>query len=117
MPKILKDRGWSNDWKNLGINWDKVFLLTATEPAKGRHLGVRAIQAGTVTAVMAAMPFVIYAVWPAFPVLKLSWPNLFSWGHLKKIGGSIFGNEVQSIQSRVYDDASHKIVDRVASNP
>jgi len=70
---IIAERGWPAEWNNLEKYWGNLFFSTATEPAKGRHLGFRAAQASAVMAVLASLPFVLHVVAPAVFVTTGSW--------------------------------------------
>jgi len=64
LVKTLAQRGWPAEWNNLEKYWGNVFLATATEPAKGKHIGLRAAQVGGVMAVVVSLPFIIHAAAP-----------------------------------------------------
>jgi len=111
LPAMIKKRGWNISLEGgLSKNWGPLFFLTLTDPAQGRHLGVRIAQAGTVMGVMLAIPFAIHALWPALPILKLTWPNAFSWGGIKKLGYYLGSGQVESLQKVASDDVSKDAV-------
>ena len=64
LVKILAQRGWPSEWNNLQKNWGNVFLATGTEPAKGKHIGLRVAQVGGVMAVVVSLPFIVHAAAP-----------------------------------------------------
>jgi hypothetical protein len=76
LVKTLALRSWPREWNDLEAHWDQVFFATATEPAKGKHIGLRMAQAGGVMGVVAALPFLMHAVIPGF-VLFGGWSTKY----------------------------------------
>jgi hypothetical protein len=109
LKNMIDDRGWPRDWVDIKKNWGNLFFLTATEPAKGRHLGIRAAQAGTVLAVLAAMPFVIHAIWPALPMLTVTWPKALAWGK------SFLSGQIQNIKLTASSDVTQSVIQDVST--
>lgn len=69
LPALLSRRQWPAEWENLEQDWDKIFLATSPEAAKGRALGLRLVEIGGVTATLVALPFIAEALFPGAIVI------------------------------------------------
>lgn len=124
----LADRGWGDAWDQkkeskkpegheeasdidykhswLKDHWDKVFFLTSTEPAKGKHIGLRIAQGGAVLATVAALPFVLHVAAPALMIKAGSWVSQY--GVMKGV------DEIRSSISDTTFDKIKKFVKKVS---
>ena len=100
LVEAVNKREWPQEWAVLEKNWEKIFLATASEPAKGKHLGLRFAQLSAATAALAALPFVIHVVAPAASAVVFA-----------HAGAALHHYLVTKVATKVHDAITDKVQD------